>query len=132
MSTPFILLDGSRSAAKFFYLTPAANSRASSIANAGAPGRTAGNSSRPYAAALASELAQPGLDHLNLFQNVKEPYASSGGTQQPWESNRLVRRVYLSGQTIPVEVAMENPPALPTCASTPSRRPGAGLLATAT
>jgi hypothetical protein len=43
------------------------------IAYASAPGRTAsdrGEKSGPYAAAL--ELAKPGLDHLNLFQNVKE------------------------------------------------------------
>ena len=42
------------------------------------------------------------LDHLNLFQNVKEAVlAASGGAQQPWESNGLVRRVYLTGQPVP-------------------------------
>jgi outer membrane protein OmpA-like peptidoglycan-associated protein len=41
----------------------------------------------------------PGLDHLNLFQNVKEAVlTASGGAQQPWESNGLGRRVYLTGR----------------------------------
>ena len=63
-------------------------------------------SSGPYAAALAAELARPGLDHLNLFQNVKEAVLSStGGTQQPWESNGLGRRVYLTGRPIPAATA---------------------------
>src|SRR5215510_6546793 len=52
-----------------------------------------------YAAALATELMKPGLDHLNLFQNVKESVlASTGGVQHPWESNGLSRRVYLVRQ----------------------------------
>jgi hypothetical protein len=51
---------------------------------------------------LWTELRQPGLDHLNLFQNVKETVlASTGGAQQPWESNGLGRRVYLTGQPKP-------------------------------
>ena len=42
---------------------------------------------------------KPGLDHLNLFQNVKESVlASTGGVQHPWESNGLTRRVYLDRQ----------------------------------
>jgi hypothetical protein len=54
--------------------------------------------SGPYAAALAAELSRPGLDHLNLFQNVKEAVlAATGGAQQPWESNGIGRRVYLTG-----------------------------------
>src|SRR5689334_7268715 len=72
------------------------------IAYASAPGRTAsdiGDKSGPYAAALAAQLARPGLDHLNLFQNVKEAVlTSTGGAQQPWESNGLGRRVYLTGR----------------------------------
>jgi hypothetical protein len=72
------------------------------IAFASAPGETAsdlGEKSGPYAAALAAELVKPGLDHLNLFQNVKESVlASTGGVQHPWESNGLSRRVYLDRQ----------------------------------
>jgi hypothetical protein len=49
------------------------------------------------AAALAAELGRPSLDHLNLFQNVKEAVLSTGGAEQPWESNGLGRRVYLTG-----------------------------------
>jgi Caspase domain len=113
------LLDGARSAAKFIVfdacrnelqlptkdtskgLLPVAEQQGMFIAYASAPGRTAsdrGDHSGPYAAALASELGRPGLDHLNLFQNVKEAVlAATGGAQQPWESNGLGRRVYLTG-----------------------------------
>jgi uncharacterized protein len=87
-------------------LVPVAQQLGMFIAYASAPGRTAsdrGDKSGPYAAALAAELRQPGLDHLNLFQNVKETVlASTGGAQQPWESNGLGRRVYLTGQPKPV------------------------------
>src|SRR5262249_32276996 len=87
------LLDGARSAAKFVVfdacrnelqlpskdtskgLVPVAEQYGMFIAYASAPGRTAsdrGEKSGPYAAALAAELGKSGLDHLNLFQNVKE------------------------------------------------------------
>jgi uncharacterized caspase-like protein len=114
------LLDGARSAAKFIVfdacrselqlptkdttkgLVPVAEQQGMFIAYASAPGHTAsdmGDKSGPYAAALAAELAHPGLDHLNLFQNIKEAVlAATGGAQQPWESNGLGRRVYLTGQ----------------------------------
>src|SRR5262245_12372785 len=113
------LLDGARSAAKFIVfdacrnelrlptkdttkgLVPVAEQQGMFIAYASAPGRTAsdrGDKSGPYAEALAAELGKPGLDHLNLFQNVKEAVlASTGGMQQPWESNGLGRRIYLTG-----------------------------------
>jgi uncharacterized caspase-like protein len=71
-------------------LVPVAEQQGMFIAYASAPGRTAsdlGEKSGPYAAALASELGKPGLDHLNLFQNVKEAVLVSTGGQQPWESN---------------------------------------------
>jgi uncharacterized caspase-like protein len=114
------LLDGARSAAKFVVfdacrnelqlpskdttkgLMPIAEQQGMFIAYASAPGRTAsdrGDKSGPYAAALAAELSKPGLDHLNLFQNVKETVlASTGGAQQPWKSNGLGHRVFLTGQ----------------------------------
>ena len=81
------------------------------VAYASAPGRTAsdrGDKSGPYAAALATELTRQGLDHLNLFQNVKESViASTGGSQHPWESNGLTRRVYLTGEpTTPADMAL--------------------------
>jgi uncharacterized caspase-like protein len=87
------LLDGARAAAKFIVfdacrselqlptkdttkgLVPVAEQQGMFIAYASAPGHTAsdrGGGSGPYAAALATELGHPGLDHLNLFQNVKE------------------------------------------------------------
>jgi uncharacterized caspase-like protein len=114
------LLDGARSAAKFVIfdacrnelqlptkdtskgLIPVAEQEGLFVAYASSPGRTAsdrGDKSGVYAAALAAELLRPGLDHLNLFQNVKETVlASTNGVQQPWESNGLNRRVYLTGQ----------------------------------
>jgi len=82
-------------------LVPVAEQQGMFIAYASAPGRTAsdrGAKSGPYAAALAAELGKSGLDHLNLFQNVKEAVlASTGEVQQPSESNGLARRVYLTG-----------------------------------
>jgi uncharacterized caspase-like protein len=87
------LLDRARSAAKFVVfdacrselqlptkdttkgLVPVAEQQGMFIAYASAPGHSAsdrGDGSGPYAAALATELGHPGLDHLNLFQNVKE------------------------------------------------------------
>jgi uncharacterized caspase-like protein len=99
------LLDGGRSAANLWCsmlavkscscrpkipprgLVPMAEQQGMFIAYASAPGRTAsdrGDKSEPYAAALATELGTPGLDHLNLFQNVKETVlASTGGAKQP-------------------------------------------------
>jgi uncharacterized caspase-like protein len=63
------------------------------IAYASAPGRTAsdrGDKSGPYAAALAAELGRPGLDHLNLFQNVKETVlASTGGRSSRGKATAL-------------------------------------------
>ncbi len=86
------------------------------VAYTTAPGQPAsdeGEKSGPYAAALAAELATPGLDHLHLFQRVKEAvYASTGGAQQPWESNGLFRLVPLTGvKKEPVD--RETPPAGP-------------------
>jgi len=78
------------------------------IAYASAPGRTASDrweKSDPYAKALAAELGKPGLDQLNLFQNVKEAaLASTDGAQRRWESNGLGRRVCLPGPPKPPEV----------------------------
>jgi uncharacterized caspase-like protein len=113
------LLDGARSAAKFIVfdacrnelqlptkdtskgLVPVAEQQGMFIAYASAPGHTAsdkGDKGGPYATALAAELLRPGLDHLNLFQNVKEAVlASTGAAQQPWESNGIGRRVYFTG-----------------------------------
>jgi hypothetical protein len=86
-------------------LVPVAEQQGMFIAYASAPGHTAldrGDNGGPYAEALAAELGTPGLDHLNLFQNVKERVlASTGGAQQPWESNGLGRRVYLTGEPKP-------------------------------
>ena len=123
------LLDGARAAAKFVVfdacrnelqlpskdtskgLVPVAEQYGMFIAYASAPGRTAsdrGEKSGPYATALAAELGKSGLDHLNLFQNVKEAVlASTAGVQQPWESNGLGQRVYLTGEpTTPADIAL--------------------------
>src|SRR5262249_19966263 len=119
------LLDNARSAAKFVVFdacrnelrvpakstskgfVPLAEQQGMLIAYSTAAGRTAsdqGDGSGPYAAALAEELLRPGVDHLSLFQNIKEAvYIRSGGLQQPWESNGLFRRVYLSRQTRPID-----------------------------
>lgn len=65
------------------------------------PGETAsdeGASSGPYAAALASELTKPGLDHLDLFQNVKETVYRTTRAQVPWTRDGMLQRIYLSGR----------------------------------
>jgi len=123
------LLDGARGALKFVVfdacrnelqlptrdtskgLVPVPEQQGYFVAYASAPGRTAsdrGERSGPYAAALAAELGRQGLDHLNLFQNVKETVISTtGGAQLPWESNGLSRRVYLTGEpTTPADLAL--------------------------
>ena len=92
-------------------LLPVAEQLGYFVAYASAPGRTAtdrGERSGPYAGALSEELSRQGLDHLNLFQNVKERViASTQGAQHPWESNGLSRRVYLTGEpTMAADVAL--------------------------
>jgi Caspase domain len=92
-------------------LVPVAEQQGFFVAYASAPGRTAsdkGEASGPYAAALAKELGRQGLDHLNLFQNVKEAViTTTGGVQHPWENNGLTRRVYLTGEpTTPADMAL--------------------------
>ena len=112
------LLDGARGAAKFIVfdacrnelqvptksttkgLAPIAEQQGMLIAYATSPGRTAsdkGAGSGPFATALAAELDKPGLDHLNLFQNVKEGVlTATGGTQQPWVNDGLSRRIQMT------------------------------------
>lgn len=66
------------------------------------PGETAsdeGQSSGPYASALAAEMVKPGLDHLDVFQNVKEAVYRKTRVQVPWERNGLVQRIYLAGSS---------------------------------
>ena len=75
------------------------------VAYTTAPGQPAsddGERGGPYASALAAELTKPGLDHLSLFQNVKKSvYSATNGAQSPWESNGLIRRVYLTAPKAP-------------------------------
>ncbi len=133
------LLDGARNAAKFVIFDACRNELQLSertsdkgfipvrehqgmfIGYATAPGRPAsdrGATSGPYAAALAAELAQPGLDHLNLFQNVKERViAATSGSQQPWSSDGLSRRVSL---TTAVKVEPQSLPTMPPATSGPA------------
>jgi uncharacterized caspase-like protein len=102
------LLDGARHAARFVVfdacrneprlpskdatkgLVPVVEQQGIFVAYASAPGHTAsdrGERSGPYAEALAAELGKAGLDHLNLFQNVKElVLATTNGFQQPWKA----------------------------------------------
>jgi hypothetical protein len=87
------LLDGARSAAKLVIFdgcrnelqlptkdtskseVPVTEHEGMFVAYASSPGRTAsdrGDKSGVCAPALAAELLRPGLDHLNMFQNIKE------------------------------------------------------------
>jgi hypothetical protein len=88
------------------------------IAYATAPSQPAsdgleGKENGPYAEALAAELLEQPVSHLDLFQNVKERVlASTRGTQAPWESNGLTSRVFLTGtpktstETAPITVPL--------------------------
>ena len=65
------------------------------------PGATAsdkGQSSGPYATVLAAELVKPGLDHADLFQNVKEQVFERTRGQLPWTRDGLTSRIYLNGK----------------------------------
>ena len=66
--------------------------------NLGETATDVGDGSGPYAAALAAEIVKPGLDHLDLFQNVKERVRQRTQGQQPWTRDGLVRRVYFNGR----------------------------------
>ncbi len=80
---------------------PVSTRRGMLIAFSTDPGETAsdeGQGSGPYAAALAAELVKPGLDHLDVFQNVKEAVYRKTQVQVPWERNGLLQRVYLAGR----------------------------------
>jgi uncharacterized caspase-like protein len=69
-------------------------------------------SSGPYARALAIQLRNPGLDHLSLFQNVKEAVAATTSPPQyPTETNDLRRRIYLNpAPPIPATTSLPAPP----------------------
>jgi hypothetical protein len=81
-----------------------------------------GEGGGPYAKALASELTQPGLDNLQIFQNVKRKvYAATRGAQRTWESNGLLDPIVFKqpdAQAIaspaPTVVEQSKPPILPT------------------
>ena len=65
------------------------------------PGSTAsdaGRGSGPYATALAEQIVKPGLNHLILFQNVKEQVFRQTRGQLPWTRDGLTSRVYLNGE----------------------------------
>lgn len=70
------------------------------------PGQTASDAGRgggPYATALAEELAKPGVDHLDLFQNVKERVYRTTRVQVPWTRDGMLERVYLAGRQAATE-----------------------------
>jgi hypothetical protein len=70
------------------------------VAFATSPDTTAsdrGTDGGPYATVLASELRSPGIDHLAMFQNVKQRvFDKTQGEQVPWDNNGLLRRVYFN------------------------------------
>ena len=56
-----------------------------------------GQNGGPYAKALASELRAPGIDHLKMFQEVKQRvFDLTHGAQRPWDSNDLLQTVYFN------------------------------------
>ena len=90
---------------------PVRERRGMLIAFSTEPGQTAsdiGRGSGPYAAALARELRKPGLDHLDVFQNVKERVYRETRVQVPWTRDGLLKRVTFAAREKP-KVAVQKP-----------------------
>src|SRR5262245_2734826 len=72
------------------------------VAFSTAPGATAsddGKDSGPYAAALSAELAAPGLNHSDMFFEVRTRVAAATSQEQiPWTQDGLMRRVHFGGE----------------------------------
>ena len=84
---------------------PVRERRGMLIAFSTEPGQTAsdaGHGSGPYASALASELRKPGLDHLDVFQNVKEQVYRETRVQVPWTRDGLLKRVTFAAKAKPL------------------------------
>ena len=113
---------------------PVRERRGMLIAFSTEPGQTAsdvGRDSGPYAAALAQELRKPGLDHLDIFQNVKEEVYRSTRVQVPWTRDGLLKRVTFTAKpklkpkvTPPQKVAKSAPAAGANAKSKPQRLGG--------
>jgi len=92
-------LGGIRGAKGF---VPVAEKPGMLIAFSTAPGAAAsdeGKDSGPYAAALATELVQPGLNHGDMFFEVRTRVARSTAQEQiPWTQDGLMRRVHFGGE----------------------------------
>ncbi|MGO9171924.1 MAG: caspase domain-containing protein [Rhodomicrobium sp.] len=77
-----------------------------------APGKKAKDGPKdknsPYAAALAENLAQPGLTIEEVFKRVRQRVRSATSEYQtPWESTSLVGDFYPAGRTSPVSASGE-------------------------
>jgi uncharacterized caspase-like protein len=68
------------------------------IALATSPGKTASDGSGNnglYTSAILESIVQPGLNIMQIFQNVRKIcLEKSGGMQRPWESTSLVGDFY--------------------------------------
>ena len=51
-----------------------------------------------FAAILADELAKPGLDHITVFQSVRDAVQRHGAPAAPWIRDGLVKRVMLDSR----------------------------------
>lgn len=83
------------------------------------PGETAtdrGENSGPYAAALAAELQRPGLDNLDIFQNVRERVHQKTGSQVPWTRDGMLKRVYLNPRQGRPDQGASQQPSVPSLA----------------
>lgn len=88
------------------------------IAYATSPDKTAEDGKErngTYTAALLKQLRVKGLDHLNLFQEVRDTvYDATSGKQIPWESNSTRGRFYfnpvaVAGRPTPLPVTPAQP-----------------------
>jgi uncharacterized caspase-like protein len=85
------------------------------VAYSTAPGQVAqdgeaGNS--PYAAALATHLATPGLSLEDVFRKVRiDVSEKTSGAQVPWEETSLTQEVMLAGEAAATVPLVATPPA---------------------
>ena len=101
---------------------PVRERRGMLIAFSTEPGQTAsdiGRGSGPYAAALAKELRKPGLDHLDVFQNVKERVYRQTRVQVPWTRDGLLKRVTFAAKA---KVAAPSPAPAVTAKAQPQQQ----------
>lgn len=91
------------------------------VAYSTAPGQVAQDgdgSNSPYAAALATHLATPGLSLEDVFRKVRiEVSERTGGAQVPWEETSLTQEVLLAGDAVAAQTVVTAAPPVATASA---------------